>query len=116
MPIARQVQVAGDVGVDGVFPKDGKFALVEIKFTPRGDLRDIINRGISSVKSIEERLRRKRQEPSLVVLGLVVAGLQKKDQGPQIDKAREQLNTLAVPVQLRLYDFEDLRRKYGIVK
>jgi hypothetical protein len=57
-----------------------------------------------------------RQELSLIVLALVVVGLEKQQQGSQLERVREQLSPLFIPVELRIYRFEELQRKYGVVK
>jgi hypothetical protein len=104
--IQRQVAVAGDFGVDGVFLDKGKIRIVEIKFTRQPGLAHIARRAAEQLGLIAENLK-----PASFIIAIVVEGVPSER---ELERAQEQLKSMPFPVDLRVYDFDELKRKYGV--
>lgn len=106
--IQRQVAVAGDLGVDGVFLDKGKVRVVEIKFTRHPRLAHSVRRAAEQLGRIAENLKL----PSFVV-AIVVEGASSEQLKRERERAEDQLRSMPFSAELRVYDFDELKKKYG---
>jgi hypothetical protein len=109
IPIQRQVAVGGDHGVDGVLVDKGKIKIVEIKFTQRPGIAQLARHAAEHLAHISEKMK-----PASFVLAIVVEGMPPERLEAEYAKTREQLKTIPLKIDLRIYDFDVLKCKYGV--
>ena len=109
MPIQRQVAVAGDYGVDGVFLYRGRIGVVEIKFTRHLKLSNLVQRAADHLGRIADKLK-----PATFILAIVVEDLSSEQLEGELSKTKERLKSMDFPIELRVYDFGQPKKKYGV--
>jgi hypothetical protein len=109
-PIQRQVAVAGDYGVDGVFLDRGRLRIVEIKFTQHQRLARIVRKAADQLS----RFAGKLQPAPSFILAIVVEALPHDQLKHELARCQEQLKSMPFPIDLRIYDFGELKEKYGV--
>lgn len=109
VPIQRQVAIAGDYGVDGVFLDKGKIRVIEIKFTKHPRLALAARRAADQLRRIADKMK-----PASFILAIVVDGMPSTQLEGQIAKTQDQLKSMPFQIDLRIYDFVELKKKYGV--
>lgn len=107
--IQRQVAVANNYGVDGVFVEGGKPRFVEIKFTKQPRLLHAFHRGVGQLQRIADKFKR-----ASFVLVIVTDGVAKEQLEAELAKMQDRLNSEPFRIALRVYDFDELKKKYGV--
>lgn len=108
-PIQRQVAVGGDYGIDGVFLDKGRIRVVEIKFIRHRGLIHIARRAAERLVRIADKMK-----PASFILAIVVEGMPLNRLEGEREKVMEQLKSMPFSIDLRIYDFDELKRKYGV--
>ena len=111
-PVYRQVTIAQQFPVDGLLTYRGNRIIVEVKYVRRSlmTLRSTLSR-------IGERFRtilRSVFPPSSFILAVVVEDIPEEHRRSEIQQIEKLLSSLDPPIQLRIYDFNALKQKYGI--
>ncbi len=110
--INRHVIVDGDSVVDGIFFDDlGNFRVFEIKFTNLSKLKLTIQRAAEQLGRIAEK-----NERTYFTLAIVLDGIAPELLEQELAKAQEQLKSMPFPIDLCIYDFGELKEKYGITE
>ncbi len=103
----------GDLGVDGAFvAPNGKTVLVEVKLTRGRGLGETTGRVINLFGRLQRALG---GSLSFIVFALVLVGVPKEQQSRFIEQINERLSSAQIPVRLRVYDYAELKKKYGVV-
>jgi hypothetical protein len=110
VPIQRQVAVAGDYGVDGVFLDRGRLKVVEIKFTHHQRLARLVRKAAEQFSRFADKVQ---PAPSFI-LAIVVEALPHEQLKHERARCLEQLKSMPFPIDLRIYDFGELKEKYGV--
>jgi hypothetical protein len=109
VPIQRQVGVGADLGFDGlILSKEGP-VVVEIKYVKR-DLWRSIRRAILSMKRAEARLPPRTR----FILAVATEGLSDQQLEEGFRRAKEIAAESDLSLEIRFFDFGDLRRKFGL--
>ena len=109
-PILRQVSVGADRGVDGVFTLQDRQVAVEIKYlrTLKNAVR-VASEGVATANSLATAIR------NAMPVTLLIAVVVDMDDTNAIERVRSMLTAhLPVSIKLRVYDFADLKRKFGV--
>jgi hypothetical protein len=109
VPVMRNVAM-GRVEVDGMFTVNGKTTAIEIKFTKLPNWRRVIEHTIARLDRFLEGLG-----PMPVLLAIVIDGLPAEQREGAIAQAKDLLHKSSRPTMLRVYDFGELKAKYGFV-
>lgn len=112
-PVYRQVTIAQQFPVDGVFNYRGKRIIIEVKYVRRSLIP--LHRTLSKVS---ERFRAILHSvifpPSSFILAVVAEDLLEERRLSETQQMEELLGSLDLPIRLRIYDFNGLKQKYGI--
>ncbi len=109
-PIKRQVAVLGDLGVDGLFQDKGITTFVEIKFTSIPRLAQVARRASDQLGRIKDKM----MKPASFILAIVVDATTSEGLERELARTREHLMSMPFPIELRVYDFAELKKKYGV--
>lgn len=111
--ILRNVSVGERAGVpyqaDGILPREGGMTIVEIKFTRSADWQRRAKHALAQLEHLPYR-----SPPLSFLIAIVAEGLneeKRKSATYQIENLRK---SASVPIELRVYDFGELKSKYGI--
>ena len=99
--------------VDGIFSYKGKTAAVEIKFTRKVKsiaLRALLMKVINRFNTIANSTK----HPASIFLGLVTEGMGENERTVEFNNLQDFKDKSILPLELRLYDFDSLKQKYGI--
>jgi len=111
--VYRQVTIAQQFPVDGVFNYKGKRFIVEVKYVRRSLMP--LRRTLSKMG---ERFRAMLHSiifpPSSFILAVVAEDLLEESRLSETQQMGKLLGSLDLPIQLRIYDFNALKQKYGI--
>jgi hypothetical protein len=110
VPVQRQVAAGPDYGFDGIFFYKGKLTVLEIKYTRRPHWRQML-------ESAMEHLRRAADTVKLAhafILAIVVDGVPQERREAEIERARDVLKSSSLAIELRVYEFSELKKKYGV--
>lgn len=107
VPVLRNVAM-GAVGFDGILTVKGKPTAIEIKFTRRRNWRMMMN---ETVVRLDHALERYGSMP--VLLAIVIDGLTSEQRESATSQASDLLKKISRPATLRIYDFGELKEKYG---
>jgi hypothetical protein len=109
-PIQRQVAYAGQHQVDGVFLKGGVVNIVEVKLSGPS----WISAARLAVEYIDNIAKTTQPAPRFT-LAIVVRDLRRDRLERDMDRLRELLGSKQYRTDIRVYDFDQLKMKYGIV-
>ncbi len=110
-PIHRQVAIA-DSGVDGVLIDKGTLRVIEIKFTRGPSLGRIVGHAADQLRRVAEKVGGRAS----FILAVVVEAMPLERLESEIERAQERLSrSFPIPIELRVYDFSELKEKYGVV-
>lgn len=113
--IIRQVAVASDRGVDGIFEdKGGTTRIVEVKFVKHVHLTSITRKAAEQLRDIANRFGDRHKAASFILV-IVVEALPEAYREREVKRTRQLLSSMPFPVDLRIYDFGELKEKYGAV-
>jgi cytochrome c oxidase subunit IV len=108
--VHRQVAIGRDYGIDGIFLQQGKPIAIEIKYTKRPQhTRMIMRRELDRFSKIAQSMG---PEPSFL-LAIVVEGLNEEQRNLEMDRLMKMSEEANLPVQIRIFHFEELKEKYG---
>ena len=108
-PIQRQVAIAGDYAVDGVFQDKGRIRVVEIKFTRHPRLARAARHAVDQFGQIAHKMK-----SASFILAIVVEGVPSERLEGELARTEEHLKSMPFPIDLRVYDFDELKKKYGV--
>lgn len=108
--VRRQVAIGQDWGIDGVFTRGGKPVIVEIKYIRRPSPPRIPSIQIERFRTLMESTR---LDP-FFLLAIVADGLDKNESDLERKRIEEAAKKTALRIDVRVYDFNILKRKYGI--
>lgn len=108
--VHRQVAIGRDYGFDGIFMQRGKPIVIEIKYTKRPQVMRMMLR--KELDRFSKILRTMKPEPSflLAIIAEGVNGEQRNIESAKLMKIAEETN---LAVQIRIFDFDKLKEKYG---
>lgn len=111
--MTRQVVVAGDVQVDGVFHNEDGFHAVEVKFIrDRGHAASIVQQAIERAGRLATRLR--HWSHCAYILVFVHEGLAAEDIQRVREEAGRRINSQSqARMRVIIHDLEKLRKEYG---
>ncbi|MGA2325562.1 MAG: hypothetical protein ABSH05_04680 [Bryobacteraceae bacterium] len=109
MPVQRNVAIGSDIGLDGILLHHGKPMAIEVKFTRQPSWRRLVEHTLPRLERVLER-----SGPMNVVLAIVVEGLTPEQRQAAAARITEMLREAFRPILLRVYDFDELRTKYGV--
>lgn len=110
VPVQRQVAYGRDYGFDGIFHQKHKLTVLEIKYIRRPNWRPMIESAIEHLQRAKEAVK----PAQAFVLAIVVDEMPIERRETETEKAKELLAASSLDIDLRVYDFADLKRKYGI--
>lgn len=109
--VHRQVAIGPDYGVDGVFQYGEKSIAVEIKFSKRPQhTRTIMQREIERFSKYAQF----NKASSVFLMAIVADGWTAEQRKNELDMLSIMARETKLPIKLRIYDFDELRMKYGI--
>jgi len=109
--VHRQVAIGSSYGVDGAFRYNGKPIAVEIKYSknPRYIQREM-------PREIEKFSKLSQAKYNAVFLLAIVADGWTLDQRKnELDRLQITAREANIPIKLRLFDFDELKAKYGLL-
>lgn len=110
IPIQRNVGFGPDYGVDGVFLHKG-IKIIQIKYIRRPNLLKIFQQTVESFRLLTE----KNKGPISFIIAFVVEDLPQERREREIAKINNYLkSTSLLQIELRIYNFDELKKKYGI--
>lgn len=112
-PIQRNVGVFGrDFGFDGVVIRGRRFTAIEIKMTRLSKWRDsIIRKAFGNLSKLAEEFPKHTD----FILAIVTDGVSTEDSKRELQECQHRIQELPVNIQLKHYDFEALKNKYGLL-
>ena len=109
LTVNRQVAMVGsEVEVDGALVQKGKPMLIEVKFTRSNRLTTTVQRALDHLVKLS-----RDTDASSFMAAIVVDGMQSV-RPTDTARAKELVRSMPAPILIRLYDFSELKRKYGI--
>jgi hypothetical protein len=108
--VQRQVAYGPDYGFDGIFQYKDKLAILEIKYVRRPNWRPMIESAIKHLQRAKDAVKPAR----VFVLAIVTDELPITRREAEIQQTRELLKTASLDIDVRVYDFLELKRKYGL--
>jgi hypothetical protein len=109
IPIKRNIAYA-DWGFDGLFVKDSRPVIVEIKLLTTRSWRNSMNKVLASFSSSKNGIR---PTPSFVFVG-VTDDMSSEESGQVATELAKGFREAGLDVEIRLFDFRVLRTKYGV--
>ena len=120
--IQRHVGIHGaDFGIDGLLMDRGRLTAIEVKFSRMPRWRNIFRTALSHVQRMISRL----PPGARFVIAIVTEGLtdaqRKKESAAVQDLLRDyqrrgEVEGVSYSIELRVYDFDELRQKYGLTE
>lgn len=108
--ISRQVELGGDLAVDGVFTVDGQLNIVEVKHFIRG--RRALPTARKTLESFQVFFQMYRWRNTKLILAVVLHS------DSEVDEAQRQLSALAAdfdfPIDVRCYGINELKSRFGL--
>ncbi|HAK88929.1 MAG TPA: hypothetical protein DHV16_09305 [Nitrospiraceae bacterium] len=109
--VHRQVAIGPDYGVDGIFQYGEKSIAIEIKYSKRPQhIRAIMQREIERFS----KLGQDAKGSSVLLLVIVSDGWTSEQKKNELDILTIMARETIQPIKLRIYDFDELKTKYGI--
>ena len=108
--IQRQGRMAAGYAIDGILLDRGRIIVVELKFTRRFPVMDIARSAAEHLRHVADTMS---PTPSFI-LAIVVEGLPREKLPEELARVRKYLKSVPFPVDLRVYDFDELKEKYGV--
>ena len=108
--VRRQGKLSEIMTVDGVIVGDDRLTVVEVKFARRAPLIQAARHATEHLARIAKRLR---PAPPFI-LAIVHERMTAKTLSASVERVQEHLDSTPFPVELRIYDFDELKEKYGI--
>lgn len=111
-PLYRQVTIAQQFPVDGLLTHGSKMIIVEVKYVRKSlmSLRRTVGRLGDRFRTILHSVF----PPSSFILAVVAEDILEDHRQSEIQHIEKLLSSLDLPIQLRIYDFNVLKQKYGI--
>jgi hypothetical protein len=110
--IQRQVAVGvRDFGVDGVFLRNGRINIVEIKFTRQSSIRHVIRHAVEQLSAFAAD-----SKSPLQFLLVLVVDTPEGVSPSLVEQAKQHLSKDGISIDLRVFEFDHLKEKYGVVK
>ncbi len=111
--VHRQVAIGMDYGYDGIFLQQGKHVAIEIKYTKRPQhTKMIMKKELDRFSRIAQTMK---PEPSFLFV-VIAEGLNDKQKSIENEKLTQMVEEAKLPVQIRLFDFDKLKEKYGFAE
>ncbi|NOG83897.1 MAG: hypothetical protein D8M57_19820 [Candidatus Scalindua sp. AMX11] len=108
--VHRQVAIGRDYGFDGIFLHHGKPIAIEIKYTRHPQhSRMIMKRELERFSKIAQSMQ---PQPSFLFV-VIAEGLKDEQKDIEMKRLMEMAEVAKLPVQIRLFDFDELKDKYG---
>ena len=109
--VSRRVEIGGDHRIDGVAQRNGKVMLIEIKLTrKRRNFKSIVRSQLNKFLELGEYIK---PRPSFLLV-VVAESLHGVDADIGMDNARKMFEESNLAAEVRFYDFEELKAKYGL--
>ena len=109
--VHRQVAIGRGHSIDGLFRHHGKPKAIEIKFMPSIQYAErIIKIELDKFLTIPEYMK---PEFSILLVVVVASGLKEETLNIDMDKLLKIAEDANLSVELRFYDFDELKEKYG---
>lgn len=108
--IQRNVSLGSRYVVDGILLDKGRIIVVEIKFIKKIRVLRVVRSAVEQLGKFAEALH---PRPSFII-AIVSEGVSGEDLENQLVMSREYLKAASFPIELRVYDFDELKKKYGV--
>ena len=108
--VQRQVAFDRAYRFDGIFLQKGKLTVLEIKYIRRPRWRQMIESAIENLLRAKEAVK----PAQAFVLAIVDDEMPKERREAEIERAHELLTSSSLDIDLRVYDFAELKHKYGV--
>lgn len=111
--IHRQVAVGRDYGIDGVFLSKGRPVAIEIKYIRRQrHTRMIARQQLDRFSQIAQSIK---PEPEFLLV-LVTEELSNQQRITEKERLTKIIEDSKLSIHIRIFDFDELRKKYGIAE
>jgi hypothetical protein len=111
--VRRQVAIGQDYGVDGVFQYQGKSIAVEIKYSKHPQhMRTIMGREIERFSQFAQSVKNN----AVFLLIIVADGWTSEQRKNELEILIIMARETNLPIKLRIFDFDELKAKYGIAE
>jgi hypothetical protein len=110
--IQRNVAAGPDQGFDGIFIQQGRLTVIEVKYVRSPRWRQSVEAALKHIQRAAANIKPAQS----FILALVTEPLTPKQRESEIAHVRELLALSSLQVELRIYDFVDLKVKYGVVQ
>lgn len=112
-PVTRQVTLSGDieVGFDGVLWPGGQLIAAEVKLLKTRISADLVH---GAAENAVRLAGSKATNIHKILLVIVSKGIMLSEQLHAVEAMKQVASNAAVPIEFRLFDFDELKEKYGI--
>jgi len=110
--VYRQVAIGRDFGVDGIFYHKNLPVAIEVKYVrqDKSDLSMTILREVERFRTVSQST----DKTISFLLALVCEGLTEKQRDIKYQRKKVSFNKSDLSVDIRIYDFNNLKEKYGV--
>lgn len=108
--VKRSVAAGPDQGLDGIFIHKGRLTAIEIKYVRGHQWRQSVEYALKHIQSAVEKIKPVQD----FVLVLVTERIPPERRESELSRVRERLASTSLQIQLRIYDFAELKTKYGV--
>lgn len=108
--VQRNVAAGPDQGFDGIFVHKRRLTVLEIKYVRRPLWRQSVESGLAHIQRAAANIKPAQS----FILVLVTDPIPLDRRESELVRVRELLASTSLPIELRVYDFLELKSKYGI--
>ena len=108
--VQRNVAAGSDQGFDGIFIHKGRLTVIEIKYVRRPQWRLSVEAALEHIQRAAANIK----PAQAFILVLVTEPIPPERRELELARVRERLASTSLPVELRVYDFAELKTKYGV--